>query len=101
MKHLHLTLGYLRQQRTQIDASIALLETLLGSNGNGASNGHSKTFKIAEQALAIHHERAQTDEPKKRQRKGKHWTQTAAGKRKMAGIQRKAWVARRAAEAAK
>lgn len=53
MKHLHLTLGYLREQRAKLDTSISLLEALLGaSNGNG----HKGTLKFAADALAMHEE---------------------------------------------
>jgi hypothetical protein len=52
MKHLYLTLGYLREQRSKLDSSISLLETLLGGNGNG----HKGTLKLAGDALALHEE---------------------------------------------
>jgi hypothetical protein len=55
MKHLHLTLGYLREQRARLDTSIALLETLVGANGNGHTNGngHRATLSNAADALAL------------------------------------------------
>src|SRR4051812_31752236 len=49
MKHVHLTLGYLREQRAKLDAAIAILETLVG-NGNG----HAGTLTAAAAALAQH-----------------------------------------------
>lgn len=56
MKHLHLTLGYLREQRDRLDSSISLLETLLGgSNGNGHAAGGDRAMKAAATALALHH----------------------------------------------
>jgi len=51
MKHVHLTLGYLREQRSKLDTAIALLETLVGHNGR---NGHDATLKVAAEALAQH-----------------------------------------------
>jgi hypothetical protein len=76
MKHVHLTLGYLREQRAQIDAAIATLETLLGGRGgNGNGHGHAATLTAAAAALAQHTgaqpgrtPRVQTKEAKREQR---------------------------------
>jgi len=58
MKHLHLTLGFLRDQRARIDTSIELLEALAGAGGNGngaaSGNGHRGALKAAAEALALH-----------------------------------------------
>jgi hypothetical protein len=48
MKHLHLTLGYLKEQRVNLNAAITTIETLLGQT-NG--NGHKPTLKAAGRAL--------------------------------------------------
>ena len=73
MKHLHLTLGYLRDERARIDQTIATLEALINgrssasSNGNGSNgNGHRATLKHAADALALHdaHAAHATSKPK-------------------------------------
>jgi hypothetical protein len=56
MKHLHLTLGYLKDQRAKLDAAISVLETALGGSANG--NGHQATQRTVETALALHEARA-------------------------------------------
>ncbi len=77
----------LRAERTRIDSVIMYIERLLG-NGRRAS----KAADILETV----------DGPKKhgpyKQKKAYHWTQTAAGKKKMARIQKAVWARKHAEE---
>jgi hypothetical protein len=89
MKHLQLTLGYLREQRAKFDNAIQLCETLLGT-GNG--NGHRSALKLAADALAIHemngngHAKHAGGRPKGSKTKSKHGT-TWDGKPRQRAVQ--------------
>ncbi len=78
----------LRRERDQLSAAIAFIEAHLG---NGARRG--KATAILESIAPVKTKRGPY---KTKKAKGLHWTQTAAGKKKMARIQKAAWARKRA-----